>query len=370
MRIAQILGKMNGGGVEQVVMNYYRHIDTSRIQFDFVVERDSQQVPLKEIEQLGGSVFYVPSMRNLLAYQSALRELLREQGWQIVHSHLNALSLFPLRVAAQEGVPVRIAHSHSSAGGVEPGKDLLKNVLRRCANTYPTHRFACSEFAGCWLFGKGAEFEIVKNAIDAQRFRYNAQVREEVRALLGISQDCLVMGHVGRFARQKNHAFLLDVFERVRSARNAALVLVGSGPLEQQIRSRVHQKGLESSVLFLGYREDVERFYQAFDVFVLPSYYEGLGVVNIEAQAAGLHCVVSDTVTQESDVSGNVVYLPLGNAQLWSKAVLEQAGFRRNVNQVDNIAQCGFEIQAAASKLAQRYCALAAQAGATWDDCE
>lgn len=360
--VAQILGKMNGGGVEQVVMNYYRFIDRTCVQFDFVVEQGSQQVPLEEISRLGGRVFRVPSMKDLLSYERALRKLMREQRWQIVHSHLNALSVFPLRAAACEGVPVRIAHSHSSAGGVEPGRDLAKNVLRCFANRYPTHRFACSDHAGRWLFGNRASFEVVQNAIDVKRFAYNDEVRREVRASLGISEQCLVVGHVGRFAVQKNHRFLIDVFERLQRNINAVLILIGSGCLEKEVRSLVHQKHLDDSVFFLGFREDVERFYQAFDVFALPSHYEGLGIVNIEAQTAGLPCVVSDKVTRESDVSGNVVYLATDDSGRWAKTIAGFAACPRKALQEDVIDQRGFGIETAASKLLQRYCELSSRA--------
>lgn len=365
IRVAQILGKMNGGGVEQVVMNYYRFINRTRVQFDFVVEQGSLQVPFEEISRLGGRVFQVPPMKDLPSYERALRKLIREQRWQIVHSHLNALSVFPLHAAACEGVPVRIAHSHSSAGGVEPGRDLAKNVLRCFANTYPTHRFACSDYAGRWLFGGRASFEVVQNAIDVKRFAYNAEVRHEVRASLGISEQCLVVGHVGRFAVQKNHRFLIDVFERLQHDRNAVLILIGSGCLEKDVRSLVHQKHLDDSVLFLGFREDVERFYQAFDVFALPSHYEGLGIVNIEAQTAGLPCIVSDKVTRESDVSGNVVYLPADDPARWAKTIAGCAAFPRKTLREDAIQRRGFGIKTAASKLLQRYCELASQVDAS-----
>ena len=169
-------------------MNYYRFINRTRVQFDFVVEQGSLQVPFEEISRLGGRVFQVPPMKDLPSYERALRKLIREQRWQIVHSHLNALRVFPLHAAACEGVRVpERAHSHSSAGGVEPGRDLAKNVLRCFANACcSTHRFACSDYAGRWLFGGRASFEVVQNAIDVKRFAYNAEVRHEVRASLGI----------------------------------------------------------------------------------------------------------------------------------------------------------------------------------------
>lgn len=186
IRVAQIVGKMNGGGVEAFVMNYYRHIDRSKVQFDFLVDSDSTLVPREEIESLGGSVFEIPPYQHVVEYQRELQRLFKQEGWKIVHSHINALSVFPLRAAKKAGVPVRIAHSHSTSGKGEYVKNALKAVLKTQSNRYPTHRFACSEFAGEWLFGDAAEFEVVYNAIDLDRFRFNAEARAQARADLGL----------------------------------------------------------------------------------------------------------------------------------------------------------------------------------------
>lgn len=185
IRVAQIVGKMNGGGVEAVVMNYYRHIDRSKVQFDFLVDSDSTLIPREEIESLGGRVFEVPPYQHVVEYQHELQRLFKQEGWKIVHSHINALSVFPLRAAKKAGVPVRIAHSHSTSGKGEYAKNTLKAVLKTQSNRYPTHRFACSKFAGEWLFGKAAHFEVVYNAIDLDRFCFNAEARAQARADLG-----------------------------------------------------------------------------------------------------------------------------------------------------------------------------------------
>lgn len=187
IRVAQVVGKMVGGGVEAVVMNYYRHIDRSKVQFDFLVDADSTLVPREEIESLGGRVFEIPPYQHVVEYQRELQRLFKQEGWKIVHSHINALSVFPLRAAKKVGVPVRIAHSHSTSGKGEYAKNALKAVLKTQSNRYPTHRFACSRFAGEWLFGKDANFEVVYNAIDLDRFRFNAEARAQARADL-----CLV----------------------------------------------------------------------------------------------------------------------------------------------------------------------------------
>lgn len=352
------MGKMVGGGLEAVVMNYYRHIDREKVQFDFVVDEDSTLVPRGEIEFLGGRVFTVPPYQHVFAYQKALVRLFREQGWEIVHSHENALSVFPLRAARRAGVPVRIAHSHSTSGRGEPARNAIKWVLRRLANVYPTHRMACSRHAGEWLFGRGADFDVLRNAIELDRFWFDPRARAEVRAELGIPDDQLVVGHIGRFVTQKNHAFLLEVFGRVvRGGADAALVLAGDGPLRPEVERKAEEMGLSGRVHILGQRGDANRLYQAFDVFCLPSLYEGLGIVAVEAQAAGLPCVLSTEVPREADVTGAARFLPIDNPSVWAGVLRTvESGVRVPVRCKDF---ADYDINRAAESLAARYLELA-----------
>lgn len=322
IRVAQIVGKMNGGGVEAVVMNYYRHIDRSKVQFDFLVDLDSTLIPREEIESLGGRVFEIPPYQHVVEYQRELQRLFKQEGWKIVHSNINALSVFPLRAAKKAGVPVRIAHSHSTSGKGEYAKNALKAVLKTQSNRYPTHRFACSKFAGEWLFGKAAHFEVVYNAIDLDRFCFNAEARAQARADLGLVGNQFAIGHVGRFTAQKNHAFLIDVFAEVAKRRDdAVLLLVGTGEAGASVKALVDERGLTDRVKFLGQRSDVNRLYQAFDAFVLPSLYEGLGLVGVEAQVAGLPCLFSDAITREVDVTGESCFLPIDHSKAWIEAL-------------------------------------------------
>lgn len=322
IRVAQIVGKMNGGGVEAVVMNYYRHIDRSKVQFDFLIDSDSSLVSREEIESLGGRVFEIPPYQHVVEYQRELQRLFKQEGWKIVHSNINALSVFPLRAAKKAGVPVRIAHSHSTSGKGEYAKNALKAVLKTQSNRYPTHRFACSKFAGEWLFGKAAHFEVVYNAIDLDRFCFNAEARAQARADLGLVGNQFAIGHVGRFTAQKNHAFLIDVFAEVAKRRDdAVLLLVGTGEAGASVKALVDERGLTDRVKFLGQRSDVNRLYQAFDAFVLPSLYEGLGLVGVEAQVAGLPCLFSDAITREVDVTGESCFLPIDHSKAWIEAL-------------------------------------------------
>lgn len=357
IRVAQVIGKMLGGGVESVVMNYYRHIDRSKVQFDFLVDADSTLVPREEIESLGGRVFEIPSYQRVLEYQKALVSLLERGEWQIVHSHINALSVFPLRAAKKAGVPVLIAHSHSTSGKGEYVKNAVKAVLKTQANRYPTHRFACSEFAGEWLFGKGADFEVVYNAIDLQRFSFNAEARAKARADLGLVGVQLAVGHVGRFMPQKNHAFLIDAFEQVaRRREDAVLLLVGSGEAEARVESSVAERGFGDRVRFLGQRTDMPDLYSAFDAFVLPSLYEGLGLVGVEAQRAGLPCLLSDQITREVDVTGECKFLPIDDPQVWADAIcgLSERPPEERLS-INDSCFARYDIGTAAGLLARKY---------------
>lgn len=358
IRVAHVMGKMVGGGLEAVVMNYYRHIDRSKVQFDFIVDEDSTLVPREEIESLGGRVFTVPPYQRVVAYQRALVRLFREQGWEIVQSHENALSVFPLCAAKRAGVPVRIAHSHSTAGPGEPARNAVKWVLRRFANVYPTHRMACSRHAGEWLFGKRADFEILYNAIELDRFLFDSRVRAETRDELGIPEGALVIGHIGRFVAQKNQGFLLEAFNRVmQDGTSSVLVLAGDGPLRSEMEGRAKSLGIAGSVRFLGQRDDANRLYQAFDVFCLPSLYEGLGIVAVEAQAAGLSCLLSIEVPREADVTGAVRFLPIDDVRAWADALAEaENGVRIKARRDDFV---DYDIEQAAKRVGEWYLGLA-----------
>ena len=279
--IAHIMGKWNGGGVESVVMNYYRNIDRNKIQFHFLCDEDSTDIPYEEIEKLGGKVIVIPPYQKLFKYQKELYKIFKENKYKIVHSHINALSVFPLRIAKKAKIPVRIAHSHSTSNKKEWKKNILKMILRPLSKLYANNYFACTEYAGKWLFGKKVverkELNVINNAIDLKKFKFNENTREDLRKELGIKEETLIIGHVGRFMKQKNHEFLIDVFEEaIKQDNNMYLILVGQGPLEDKIKEMAKEKGIEDKILFLGQRNDVNKLYQAMDIFVLPSLYEGL----------------------------------------------------------------------------------------------
>ena len=357
IRVAHVIGKMIGGGVEAVAMNYYRHVDHDRVQFDFIIDADSTIVPRGEIESLGGRVIEVPPYQHALEYQKELQSLFRQEQWKIVHSHINTLSVFSLRAAKKAGVPVRIAHSHSTSGKGEYAKNAVKALLKTQANRYPTERFACSRFAGEWLFGKDADFEVVYNAIDLLRFSFNAEARAKTRAELGIDGGQFVVGHVGRFMAQKNHTFLIDAFEQVaRRRENAMLLLVGSGDDESDVKRIVKERGLSDRVQFLGQRTDMPELYSAFDLFVLPSLYEGLGLAAVEAQRSGLTCLLSSAIPCEVDVTKECRFLPIDNPTVWADVICgltEKSP--ENRSSIDDSSFAPYDIDVAAELLVCKY---------------
>lgn len=369
IRIAQIIGKWLGGGVEAVVMNYYRHIDHSKVQFDFICDDDSTNIPYDEIEKLGGKVILIPPYQKVFKYQKELRRVLRDGKYKIVHSHINTLSVFPLYAAKKVGVPVRIAHSHSTTNKKEWKKNLLKQVLRPFSKKYATNYMCCSELAGRLLFGDKAydegEVYLLNNAIDLDKFKYDKKIRDKKRKELGIKEDTIVIGHIGRFVAQKNHTFLIDIFNQFhKKEKNSILLLAGQGPLQEEIKNKVGELGLDDSVRFLGQRNDANELYQAFDVFLLPSLYEGLPVVGVEAQASGLLCFLSDDMTKETKVLDSTAFMSLSNTDdEWATSILDNyINFRRK-DTTSDITKSNFNIKYETNKLKNKYSELLTKTG-------
>lgn len=359
LRIAQIMGKMVGGGVESSVMHYYRAIDKTKIQYDFIIDSDSVFVPREEIEALGGKVIEIPPYQQISKYISTLIKVLKSNEYKIVHSHLNTLSVFPLFAAKRAGVRVRIAHSHATMGKGELKRNIAKLLLRPLSNVYPTHRFACSESAGRWLFGNNHEFMVVPNAIDLGKFQFDLARRGKVREELGLTGN-YVIGNVGRLVATKNQLFLLDLYEHYRLIDpSSKLVIVGSGPMEETIRDRSESLGISDGVILLGLQDNVEDLYQAFDIFVFPSLYEGFGMALLEAQQSGLPCVCSDRIPDEAIVSSRCEKAPLGRLDLWVSLVSKFSRIERGKQGVSPEASKRFDLDSAAEELAEAYLRLA-----------
>ena len=329
IRVAQVIGMAVDGGTESVWMNYYRHLDRTKIQFDFLVENESNIINKKEIESMGGRVVIIPPYTNPFKYMKELKKIFKENHYDIVHSNMNAMSVFTLRAAKKAGIKVRIAHSHSTSNKKEWKKNILKNLLRPFSKVYATHYLACSELAGRWLFGnktfdKGL-VKIVANAIDYDRFKFNESYREEIRNKYSLN-DSYVVGHIGRFMTQKNHKFVVEVFKGILELNpKSKLLLIGDGPLKPEIQSLVNELNLADNVVFAETRLDVEKYYSAMDMFIFPSLYEGLGMTAVEAQINGLKCVVSTNLPKDVEISDNIRFMNLDeDLSNWSKSCINK----------------------------------------------
>lgn len=355
IRVLHVVTHMNRGGLETMIMNYYRHIDRSKIQFDFLTHRDGKKDYDDEIQSLGGKIYHLPPLnpfdRN--GYLKKLDEFFREhQEYKIVHSHLDCMSAYPLRAAKKYGVPVRIAHSHNTSQERNL-KYLVKLYSRSLIPRYATDLFACGEMAGKWMF-KNHSFVIMRNAIESDKFIYDPEMAKKKRTTLGIDSK-FVLGHVGRFNIQKNHEFLIEIFREVyKQDKNSVLLLVGTGELESKIQEQVRSMGLSEKVIFLGVREDIPELMQVMDIFVFPSLFEGLPVTVVEAQAAGLPCVVSNKITKEIDITESVKFLGIdGKISEWAKEILKKK--ERKEDAYYRIKRAGFDIKKNAEWLTEQY---------------
>ena len=357
IRVLEIVTDMGRGGIETMLMNYYRHLDRDDVQLDFLVHRQKRSVYDDEIESLGGRIYRLPPLNPFSTeYKRELEEFFSAHPeYKIVHCHLDCMAGVPLRVAKHHGVPVRIAHAHSS-NQTRNIKYPLKLLLKKGISKQATMLFACGESAGKWMFS-GEPFTIIRNAIDAAAFRYSPEMQKTVREeLFPHKSNAFVIGHVGSFWSPKNHLFLLDIFKEIhRKDPNSILLLVGTGGLMDAVREKAQNLGLQASVHLIGDRKDVYRIMQAMDVFVLPSLFEGLPVTMVEAQAAGLPCFISDKVPLECKITDQVTQIPLqAPAEQWAAQILSARNTKRRDTYAE-ITATGFDIVENAKRLQDFY---------------
>ena len=354
IRVLHVVTYMGRGGLETMIMNYYRNIDRSKVQFDFLTHREERWDYDDEIEKLGGKIYRLPRLNPFsTSYLKALDGFFKEhKEYKIVHCHQDCLSGIPLKYAKKNGVPFTIAHSHN-ANQDKNLKYLIKLIAKKNICKYSDHLFACGKEAGEWMF-KTSDFEILNNAIDTKRYIYNEEKSLEMKEKLGVT-DKFVIGHVGRFRPQKNHSFIIDIFKEVcEKEPNSILLLVGDGPLENDIKKKVNSLELEDKVKFLGARDNVNDLMQAMDVFVLPSLYEGFGIVLIEAQASGLECVISESIPTDAIISKKVKQLGLDDdISTWSKEILSSKSERKEG--IEDIEKSKYDIKSNAKWLENFY---------------
>ena len=363
IKVLQCVTSMNRGGLETVIMNYYRNIDRNKFDFDFLVQRNGRFDYSDEIEKLGGKIYSIPAFSpfKVKKYNMAMKRFFEKHAdqYDIIHAHNNSFAMYILRAAKGCGFDVRIAHSHIAEVKFDPirapfiayNKARLKDVC--------TARFACSNEAGKWLFGDD-DFTIIKNAIDLEKFVFDKRKRKEYREKYDVSSRTILLGHIGRFEVQKNHLFLIKIMKVAKErGDDVKLMMIGEGRLESNIRRLVEEEGLGDSVVFVGNVGNPQDYLNAMDVFVFPSFFEGLGMVVIEAQANGLPCVVADTVVNECKVTPLVKFANLSNTSAgeWLKQIMK-CGKNSRKNYYLELEKAGYDIEAAVKKLECKYEAL------------
>ena len=363
MKVLQIGMGNNPGGVESFVMNYCRELIPLGIRFDFISMYGKIAFE-KEILELGCSVFYVPNVKkDYMGYKKQMREILRKGRYDAVHVNmLSAANIVPLRLAKEAGVPQIIAHSHNASA---PGliRNLMDKMNRPKISRYATCLAACGEKAGRWLFGERiydqGKVHILQNAIDVDRFLFDQNNRECLRKKYGWKKK-YVVGHVGRFEYQKNHEAILEIFAKLKQLQPAAvLCLVGDGALREQMEQKAKSLGIFDHICFAGVQMQVEEYLSAMDVFLFPSHFEGLPFTLVEAQANGLPCVISDTITEEIIINREqVCRLSLSDDKnIWAKAVYDAGSSRRrDTDKIKKeLAHAHFDIHTEAKRLIRLY---------------
>lgn len=313
IRILHVIGAMNLGGAETLIMNLYRNIDRTKVQFDVVVHTRDKMYYSDEITDLGGRIYHAPAFKgfNITEYVEWWNSFfLKHPEYKIVHGHIGSTAPIYLKIAKKHG-RFAIAHSHNTNGGISPA-DILFRIMSFSTRWIADEFFGCSIQAGIDRYGNkiaaSEKFHVMQNGIDVERYRYSSERRKTARESLSIDETSIVWGHVGRFVRQKNHEKIIEVFYEYHKANdNSILLLFGDGPEKERITSLVEKMNISDSVKFMGLSNRIDYYLQAMDIFIFPSLNEGLGIALVEAQAAGLPCLTSDSIVNEADIGAGLI---------------------------------------------------------------
>lgn len=357
IRVLHVVQRMEAGGTQALLMNIYRNIDRSKVQFDFLVEYPDKEFYDDEIISMGGRVFYTNFRNdyNIIKFKKKLEEILKENPeYKIMHVHVSTIGYICFKIAKKYHINVRIAHAHNNSS-VHDSKYILRNLLRKTFSAKSTERFACSESAGKFFF-KDKEFNILKNAIDTDKFVYSAELRDKKRSELNIG-DNIVIGNIGRLHEQKNQSFLIDIFKILKEKNeNMKLLIIGKGPLENKLKEQVKKLDLENDVIFLGNRSDVNELYQAMDLFIFPSLFEGLGIVAIEAQASALPVLCSDQTPSEIEITPYIEKMSIKErSNTWADKAIELLRNNNRRGMKEEIIKAGFDIKSVALEMQEYY---------------
>lgn len=369
IRVLHVVGNMGIGGIETLIMNIYRNIDRDKVQFDFLIHNPTEGEYAEEIKKLGGHIYRMPVLRDktrtyywrYFEYKSALKKFfLEHKEIKVLHGHMTNTASIYMPIAMKYGnVKCCIAHSHQTEA--TPGlSGVVTNILQRHLEKIATDYFACSEEAAKWIYSieivENGKVKIIHNGTDVEKYHFDSVEHEKIKNQMGHSGK-IVFGNVARFKKQKNHEFLIDIFAEIHKMnQNTVLILVGQGELEENMKEKVAKLGLDDCVEFLGARNDVPTLLKDFDVFLLPSLFEGLPLVGIEAQAAGLPVLAADTVTKELNITGNVEFLSLEKpAKFWAEKILDIVNDFSRRDMTEAVRLAGYDIKETAKWLQTFY---------------
>ena len=361
IRIVHNITSLHLGGSQAFVMNMYRNIDRSKVQFDFVVTPETKEGFYDEITNLGGKIFSCPRYKgtNHIQYNKWWDDFFNEHPeYKVIHGHVRSTASIYLKIAKRHGL-VTIAHSHSTSNG-NGISAIVKRIMQLPIRKQADYLFACSDKAGKWLYGEKAitqqNYYMIPNGVDLKRFEFDVNKRNQMRMTLGIKKDMMILGHIGRLSTPKNHKFLLNVFNKYHKINsNSKLLLVGDGELFDCIKEHIDKLNISDAVIMTGSKQNTEDYYQVMDIFVFPSLWEGLPVSVVEAQANGLQCLISDVITHDVDLTDLIQYLPL-DEELWLGAIVEAHKKKRMGLTNENIQRLQpFNALTVANKLQEFY---------------
>lgn len=345
IRILHVLGCLDCGGAENLIMNVYRNIDKNKFEFNFLIHTDRECYFTNEVENLGGKIYNAPRYQgyNHIQYSMWFDRFFQKYKFDVIHGHMTSTACIYLKFAKKYGM-VTVAHSHHTSSGVGiVGK--AKEHVQLKAKKFADYRFACEKNAGKWLFAHDS-FQVIKNGIQSEKYMFDNKVRIRIRNEFGLDDETMLYGHVGRFNTPKNHKFLLKIFHEIKKKnKNSKLMLVGDGNLKSDIQTQIRDLDIKDDVIFTGIRSDVHELLMGMDVFIFPSLYEGLGIVLIEAQATGTISFASTEVPKEANITGSVTYISLkDDAEKWAAEIVQSKVLVNREQYVKNIEDNGYNI--------------------------
>lgn len=366
LRVLNVAYRLNSGGVPALIYHNYKYMDHSKIQFDVVVQREKDATTEVEfferkLMDMGVNVYHVPAKSEDLSENlKQMKKIMSDGHYDIVHVHMEEAAATYIYLAKKSGVKVRISHAHLAYPEITTKQRIIYKFLKVILKRYATHRFACGYDAGVSVWGEKAvaqgEVKVINNAVDTKGFAFSPAKREQARKDLGLTDE-FIIGNVARLSYQKNHPFMLEIFAEIsKREERSRLMLIGAGELEEEVRNKIAELHLEDKVLMLGERDDIPELMQAMDVFLLPSLYEGLPIVGVEAQAAGLPCFFADTITSRAKVIDAVEFMSLNQtAGEWAERILKYQSWSGRTDTSAVLKQNGYDLETEVKKLQQIY---------------